>query len=1170
MNFTGKKYPRIYSISTVGITRHNNIDLLVHPLRTDFTGQSGTGKSLIAADIPQLILTAGKFYKSATSSNDPREYNELPLKKLNAAYAFMNLEVQKGKFITIGVMIKRSPKQLSPFIIQGQMGIDADKNPKFKLIDRVIRYKDFYENGELLTPENFQRKFDKQQIYLTTFYHKTKEYHKLLKENKIVHLDLSEDENLQKQYAHSLQTLSRGKEIATEGNAFKRFLFTEDDLVAKKFREQSKAIEDDHRRYEEEWKTQNALSKKRAALNDLLTLKKAKVEAHEERLAKETAHFHQQHKQKEKQLKDAIEQCFETELEIIVASEKKNELEFETNNGEITGLLNKLKGEKNKYKTAKSANEDLKKQLNLLDKLLEELEKPYKELDDKKGKIEAVESLLIRYKTVEEIRIAFELQSKAILQKEKLLSLSTFLNSIKLKEEFEESEYAKSFKSAIEFYSKRKPQINENIEELQKLKDIIKTQDSNSFAGWAVKEEMKLSQLQEAVLFCFATKPTKFDEKENYIPSPKDFVEALKKEVAETENTFVINISGLHYHIPKRDNYIFGNPKKLKSELDRIGTHYQEEIRKLNEELKAIETLDKLFSNEFSYSEEHLNAYLKRNDIQSFIEDANLKLTKEQLEEKINLYEEEQKLPQDKKVKILYKPALENYSKQLNLQTTSKTTQATNQTIMSNALTVAKEIRVEFSKSIRKRIMLTTDKKANEAKAIAWKSFLDLHFKTGKETFDNPFKKNQDDTIAKTRAKYRVELNVQALSDKINGLFQSKGQEIGEVENNKLAIPYLKDQAEKRAKEFKRHFNAEFNPDSILEIITDEMLNGERGIRAKEISKKSLYEGKYLETLTSFSEELKGNPILQNHNHDLNALILELIPHEIITNKDDPEKSLESDIESKLAKLSQQIRELSKEEATKIYETVKELKRIVQQQTTHLSTIKAVISNFKLASHNKVLLDWKYSNDYKLEWIDALHNDISKANFTDNLFGEKTKINAQELLEINFKKYCKTKSEAKANDILNPFNYYDASAQIVDPNDERNPGSSGQNYGMLALLCIAKLSIVEGKTREAFDRIEQGIRVLPIDEVAGLGENFDMLYEIAQRLDYQIFTMTITANDLTFKDGNQIYYEFIKNADEKLFEYNEGIQACFSKDNLIEDIETHFADSTFSLKYSTE
>jgi hypothetical protein len=50
----------------------------------------------------------------------------------------------------------------------------------------------------------------------------------------------------------------------------------------------------------------------------------------------------------------------------------------------------------------------------------------------------------------------------------------------------------------------------------------------------------------------------------------------------------------------------------------------------------------------------------------------------------------------------------------------------------------------------------------------------------------------------------------------------------------------------------------------------------------------------------------------------------------------------------------------------------------------------------------------------------------------------------------------------------------------------------------LLYYALLKLSIVEGKTRNIFDKIEQGIRILPIDEVAGLGENFDMLYEIAQ------------------------------------------------------------------------
>src|SRR3982751_1602052 len=99
----GKNYPKIYSIHTVGIRNHNNADFLIHPLRTDFTGQSGTGKSLIGADLPQLILTAGKFYKSATKPKGDvsRDYNSIPLSNKDFAYAFMNIEWKQGKFIVI-------------------------------------------------------------------------------------------------------------------------------------------------------------------------------------------------------------------------------------------------------------------------------------------------------------------------------------------------------------------------------------------------------------------------------------------------------------------------------------------------------------------------------------------------------------------------------------------------------------------------------------------------------------------------------------------------------------------------------------------------------------------------------------------------------------------------------------------------------------------------------------------------------------------------------------------------------------------------------------------------------------------------------------------------------------------------------------------------------------
>ena len=48
-------YPKIFSLSTVGIRQHNNCDYLLHPIRTDFTGDNGLGKSVIADLMQQQV-----------------------------------------------------------------------------------------------------------------------------------------------------------------------------------------------------------------------------------------------------------------------------------------------------------------------------------------------------------------------------------------------------------------------------------------------------------------------------------------------------------------------------------------------------------------------------------------------------------------------------------------------------------------------------------------------------------------------------------------------------------------------------------------------------------------------------------------------------------------------------------------------------------------------------------------------------------------------------------------------------------------------------------------------------------------------------------------------------------------------------------------------------------
>ena len=1171
MNLIEKKYPRIYSASTVGIRNHNNADFLIHPLRTDFTGQSGTGKSLIGADLPQLILTAGRFYKSATKpkGNVSRDYNSIPLSTKDFGYAFINVEWKEGEFIVIGVMIRRAPKQLHPFIIQSNIGIHPEKNAKFKSLKKIIRYQDFMINGEVLSLDNLKNHFDDQDIYLTSFYRNIPSYHKLLNLNRILHLDLSSDENLQRQYAHTLQSLSRGEDIDTSGIKFKRFLFHYDDEIADKFKNQSRAIEDDHRKYEEDWKAQNALSRKKDSMINLVSLKKEKVKAYEKRLSKETAYYFQQEQFKKTELIKNTEQYFHNELEIIILNLRKNEIEIAHSYKEISKLEQEFNKEKESYKNAKSVILALDKELETLDSYVLELEKKYIELNVKNDKIVQVDNWLKVYSTIEKIKIKFENQQKISLQKEKLRSLNSFLYSKNLKQKFEESEYSKSLKNAIEFYLKRRSEIKIEIENIENLKEIILNQNPKTYAGWAVSEEIKLNELQESVLFHFATAPKDFSQTQNYIPKPKEFTEALKSEVTPNENEFIINLSGLHYHIAKRPFYIFGNPEKLKKEVEKVGKNYQIEIDKLNEELKTISQLDSLFTSDLNFSEEHLAAYLDSENIQSFVEDKSLKLTKEQIEEKISLYQSNLIQPEENKIQKLYSDSLKNYSTKLGVQSTSNEKRTANVTIQTNSLARAKEIKNKFGNEI---VNISRSKKENtelDLKQKSWQSQLEMELNSGRSQIPNPYNQNNKTGLnQRLKNKYSDVQDIDKLSD--GDLRESKGELKSKIEEINKAIPHFNKLFENKSIEYKTHFRKKFESNSIIEVIKEEHLNGTNGFMVQEAQTKVAYENKYDEAIEFFKDDLQNNPKLKNHQHDLNTLILEIIPHEIISNKENPEESLQTDIEDKLAKLHQQIKELNKEEAKKIYSTVRDLKRIVEQQTTFLDLVKAMLKDFRLASYHKVLLNWSYSNDYNLKWIDSLNKDIESLNFTDNLFGDKTKVSAQELLEKTFKRYCPTKFDATANEILNPFNYYEASAIITDPNDNPSPGSSGQNYGMLALLCIAKLSIVEGNTKNIFSKIEPGIRILPIDEVAGLGENFDMLYEIAQRLDYQIFTMTIAANDLSFENGKQIYYEFIKNSDEKLHEYNEGVQACFSKDNLISDIETHFTDSVFNLKTTIE
>ena len=67
-----KKYPRIYSLSTIGIIHHQKNDYIFHPYCTDFIGDSDSGKSIIA-DTATYICWFFRFpFRNHTSQRQTR------------------------------------------------------------------------------------------------------------------------------------------------------------------------------------------------------------------------------------------------------------------------------------------------------------------------------------------------------------------------------------------------------------------------------------------------------------------------------------------------------------------------------------------------------------------------------------------------------------------------------------------------------------------------------------------------------------------------------------------------------------------------------------------------------------------------------------------------------------------------------------------------------------------------------------------------------------------------------------------------------------------------------------------------------------------------------------------------------------------------------------------
>lgn len=220
-------YPKIYSLSTVGMIKHYNHDYLFHQKRTDFIGSNGVGKSILADLLQLLFIYDKELIKFGTEDVKETRYIHTLPHQTTCAYCFLNIIVQEDKFITIGVQIhSQERKRLIPFVITKSTEL-SNALPQLALDkDELLFSKDFIKNNTIPDIQDLAEWLnDERRLKLIFFKNReeVQDYYNFLSNKEILPINLSRENNL-KAFAKVIQSFSKAKTLKLSGKDASRNL----------------------------------------------------------------------------------------------------------------------------------------------------------------------------------------------------------------------------------------------------------------------------------------------------------------------------------------------------------------------------------------------------------------------------------------------------------------------------------------------------------------------------------------------------------------------------------------------------------------------------------------------------------------------------------------------------------------------------------------------------------------------------------------------------------------------------------------------------------------------------------------------------------------------------------------------------------------------------------
>jgi len=1051
-----KQYPRIYSISTVGLVHHQEFDYRFHPFRTDFIGESGSGKSMIA-DLVQLILVGSEVFVCATDSTRKPEGMVLHTEKRGKGlgYAFLNIEVAPGQYLVVGSYIETGNSHTQAFIVQA--GYDWQN---IQYLSAPLSFNNFLKEEEILPVDLLQEWLGEQGIH-SKFWQRYKEFHRILFKEKIVPLDLGSNERLLGDYAGILQSFSRAKTLDTKNSdSLKQFLFGT--LDAKKildsYRSAEKELESVVGEYGSNLKEIERVTQKQKALLELKGLKDQKDEWQNTWLHKNLLYRKQEAERLEKGAKTKVFNYNKATQKHTILKELLKE-KIGVIELSVPRLEKRLSEANERYDKILPSNTQLKQVLDWLTEFncsYEELSNQFKQYK----KNQAAKAVL-----------------KPFLDELKKKNVETLFDNIPEK---------RTLTVLNRYIADTIAETNEKLQQKKRLKAFANINDPESLAYWALSQKRAFNKEEESAILHFQDlarqKSSDFDD---YLPKPEELILALSISEKE-EKGFWLNLNGVRKYVEYVQEQILDttDENKIRSYFEQYTTDIEIDIRELEQKHLAYNAIQDIVT---ASDAQTLAAYHEKEAILKQLTIPSLDISEERFLEYYEIYQnknliQEEFLQARTKKNIAFEELQSANESLRSFQAVSKT--------ISGVENPSNETQVIMDRYLSAYVQVKSDRELSQEVS---------------ESFD--------------KAENKVEF--------FNGYWETiKNDLSGVVQLPLLNIEGATEEL-KKAKEDYLKVNAHLPETTAL----GEPMTEPRGDYEKYFQSETAYNSKYESIIDVY---IPSEAYKLKEAKDFEHLSKNLLPeafYDAVVGQSDI--SIIEAVANYLTRINEKNRQLNTRKIQKIKNLLDEVDEMITHQENTIRRIDNFLkSGAQITGGYTARLRKSPAANYPKTWMSTFKEmieDEQQSNNLENKLGEK--IDLAEMMKAAFLscggQLSATASPAK---LLDPSSYYELSFAMESEIGRINKGSTGQIYASVALLCIARLSIISSEEGKS---MPPAVRIMPIDEAEGLGSNYDMLYDIAQKYDYQLISMSIGPVG-KFKDGEQYLYMLHKNMEVEM------------------------------------